>query len=219
LGVVEFVCGGVEDGDGGGFGAGVWLFFGLHSQHALEEPADHAFGFCGFGDIGAWGEDAEGRVDDDLFYGLGFSGGSCAELGFGKVKAGDLEAVEEKAGAAWVDIIGGDALEDFADGGLNGGAVLWEWQVEGGAAASALFWISDGAARGVVVVAEFLVAQADAAAAVTVGEDVTALEALWRFGFGDGVVHVPPHWVKSVQSVQKKRPEPVLPGSGLCSCG
>jgi hypothetical protein len=45
-------------------------------------------------------------------------------LGFGKVEAGDLEAVEEETGAAGVDVVGGDALEDFADGGLNGRAVF-----------------------------------------------------------------------------------------------
>jgi hypothetical protein len=64
----------------------------------------------------------------------------------------------------------------------------------------------------VVVIAEFFVAQAGAAAAVAVGEDVAALETFWCFGscVGDGVWHVPPHWVKSVQSIQKKRPELVL---------
>jgi hypothetical protein len=66
--------------------------------------------------------------------------------------------------------------------------------VEVGAAASALFWVSDRAARGVVVVAEFFVVQAGAAAAVAVGEDVAALEAFWCFGsgFDDGVLHVFP---------------------------
>jgi hypothetical protein len=43
---------------------------------------------------------------------------------FGEVEAGDLEAVEEQASAAWVDVVGGDALEDFADGGLDRGAVF-----------------------------------------------------------------------------------------------
>jgi len=45
-------------------------------------------------------------------------------LWFWQVEAGDLEAVEEEAGAAWVDIVGGDALQDLADGGLDGGAVF-----------------------------------------------------------------------------------------------
>jgi hypothetical protein len=91
-------------------------------------------------------------------------------------------------------------LEDFADGGLDGGTVFGERQMEGGAAASSLFWVGDGFSCGVVVVAEFFVVQAGAAAAVAVGEDVAALEAFRCFGFGvdDGVWHVSPHWVKSV---------------------
>ena len=56
---------------------------------------------------------------NDLFYDLWFDDGL-----FGEVETGDLEAVEEEAGAAWVDVVGGDALEDFSDGGLDGGAVF-----------------------------------------------------------------------------------------------
>jgi hypothetical protein len=44
--------------------------------------------------------------------------------GFGEVEAGDLEAVEEQAGAAGVDVVGGYALQNFADGVLDGGAVF-----------------------------------------------------------------------------------------------
>jgi hypothetical protein len=47
--------------------------------------------------------------------------------------------------------------------------------VEGGAAAAALYWISDRAAGGVVVVAELFLAETWACAAVSVGEDVAAL--------------------------------------------
>jgi hypothetical protein len=61
----------------------------------------------------------------------------------------------------------------------------------------------------VVVVTKFFVVQAGAAAAVAVGEDVAALEAFWCFGFLVSTM-VSPHWVKNVQSIQKKRPEPVL---------
>jgi hypothetical protein len=56
----------------------------------------------------------------------------------------------------------------------------------------------------VVVVAEFFAAEADAAAAVAVGEDVAALVAFW-FGLGHGVPS--PTGLKSVQSIQKKRDE------------
>jgi hypothetical protein len=57
----------------------------------------------------------------DGFGGVRFGAGG---RGLGQVEAGDLEAVEEQAGAAGVDVVGGNALEDFADGVLDGGAVL-----------------------------------------------------------------------------------------------
>jgi hypothetical protein len=107
-------------------------------------------------------------------------------LRFGEVEAGDLEAVEEEAGAAGVDVVGGDALEDLADGVLDGGVVLGERQVEGGAAAATLAWVFDGLAGGVVVVAELFLAEAWAGAAASVGEDVAALV---LFRFWCGVVH------------------------------
>jgi hypothetical protein len=58
--------------------------------------------------------------------------------------------------------------------------------VEGGAAAAALFRIGDGFSGGVVVVAELFVAEAWTGAAVSVGEDVTALILFGCFG---GVLH------------------------------
>jgi hypothetical protein len=45
-------------------------------------------------------------------------------VGVWEVETGDLEAVEEQAGAAGVNVVGGDALEDFSDGGLDAGAVF-----------------------------------------------------------------------------------------------
>jgi hypothetical protein len=119
---------GLKDGNDGGLGGSFvdvgfgWFFFGLHLHHALDEQGDSAFGSGGFGDVGARGEDAEGGVDGDLFYGLGFGFGEG--LWFREVEAGDLKAVEEEAGAAGIDVVGGDALEDFADRGLDGGAVF-----------------------------------------------------------------------------------------------
>ena len=144
-------------------------------HHSFDELGDGASAFCHFGDFGAWGEDAEGWVDGDLFYGLGFGGGLGEALRFGEVEAGDLEAVEEEAGAAGVDVVGGDAAENFADGLLDGGTVFRQRKVEGGAAASTLVRIGDGFSGGVVVVAEVFSAEAGAAAAVAVGEDVAAL--------------------------------------------
>jgi hypothetical protein len=102
-----------------GFG---WFFVFFVLHHALEEQGDGAFWSCGLGDVAARGEDAEGGIDGDLFYGLGF--GFRRGLWFGQVEAGDLEAVEEEPGAARVDVVGGDALQDLADRGLDGGAVF-----------------------------------------------------------------------------------------------
>jgi hypothetical protein len=92
----------------------------------------------------------------------------------GEVHGGDLETVEEQAGAAGVDFVGGDALEDFSEGVLDGGTVLGRGECEG-AAGSSGFGVGDGLAGGVVVVAEGFEAQAGGAAAVPVGEDVAAL--------------------------------------------
>jgi hypothetical protein len=58
-----------------------------------------------------------GNLFDD-FDRVGFS--VAVGRGFGEVETGDLEAVEEKAGATGVDVVGGDAAENFADGLLDG---------------------------------------------------------------------------------------------------
>jgi hypothetical protein len=95
-------------------------------------------------------------------------------VGFGQVHGGDLEAVEEEAGAAGIEFVGGDALQDFADGVLDGGAVFGQGEGEG-AATAAGGGVGDGFAGGVVVVAEGFEAQAGRAAAASVGKDVAAL--------------------------------------------
>jgi len=114
---------------------------------------------------------------------VGEFGDDDGGVGFGvgarEVECGGLEAVEEEAGAAWIEVVGGDALEDLCDGELDAGAVGElvrageDPSAEAGFAGGGVF---DGAAGGVVVVAEGLVAEAGAAAAVAVGEDVAALE-------------------------------------------
>ena len=98
-----------------------------------------------------------------------------------------MEAVEEEAGAAGVDLVAGDAAEDLADGELDGGAVFGHGEVEVGLVGSALTWVLHGAAGGVVVVAEVLVAKAGAGAAASVGEDVAALVADLILCFVHGV--------------------------------
>jgi hypothetical protein len=126
-------------------------------------------------------------VGCDLFDDFdGFGPGVAVGRWFGQVEAGDLEAVEEEAGAAGVDVIGGYAAEDFSDGMLDGGTVLRQRKVESGSATSALLRIGDRFSGGVVVVAEVFSAQARAAAAVAVGEDVAALV---LFGVWCGVFH------------------------------
>jgi hypothetical protein len=149
-----------------------------------EERAYDAEAFLFPGDLGAWGEDAKGGVGSDLLDGL-FSrlgGPTLGRLGFGEVEAGDLEAVEEQAGAAGVDVVGGDAAEDLADRRLDGGAVFWQEQVEGGTAAAALARVGDWLASVVVVVAELFSAEAWTGAAMSVGEDVAALVLFVGFG-------------------------------------
>jgi hypothetical protein len=56
-------------------------------------------------------------VGGDLFN--NFRCGFRVGLLFGEVEAGDLKAIEEESGAAGVDGVGGDALEDLADGLLD----------------------------------------------------------------------------------------------------
>jgi hypothetical protein len=88
--------------------------FALHDF--LDQPGNGAFALGGLADFGGWGEDAQFGVGGDLFDdfdGVGF--GIAVDGGFGKVEACDLEAVEEETGAAGVDVVGGDALEDLAD--------------------------------------------------------------------------------------------------------
>jgi hypothetical protein len=111
---------------------------------------------------------------------VGSLGGGFAVRGWGagQVEAGDLEAVEEETGAFGVDLVAGDAAEDLADGALDGGAVFGEREVEVRLAGAAAGGVFDGEAGGVVVVTKFFVAEAWAAAAVSVGEDMTALERL-----------------------------------------
>ena len=136
------------------------------------------FGFGGEGAVGF----VVGEVGDG-FLGLGD--------GFWEVGGGYLEAVEEEAGAAGVEVVGGDAVEDFGEGELDGGAVFERADGEGGlvAAAAVELVLGDGAAGGVVEVAERFGAEGGGAAAVAGGMDVAAVLAGFGLGFGhDGVL-------------------------------
>ena len=80
-------------------------------------------------EFGGRGEEAVLGVVDDLRDGFGRL---FVRVGFGEVAAGDLETVEEEAGAARVEVVGGDAEDDFAYGVLDGGAVLGSREREAG---------------------------------------------------------------------------------------
>jgi hypothetical protein len=155
------------------------------SVEIFEEDFERAPGFVGVKLCG-WSEDAVFGVVRDFGDGFGGGVGGC---GLGEVEAGDLQAVEEKPGATRIDLVGGDAAEDFADGLLDSGAVFRVGKGEAGLAALAGGCVLDWAARAVMEVAEglarrlgaFGAAEGWAAAAAAVGEDVAALEAS---GFG-----------------------------------
>jgi hypothetical protein len=162
----------LEGGEGAG-GEAIGLLL-LVLLPALEEDLLEGLFVFFAAEFGDGCERAEGGVEDDFVYGLD---GSGEFVGPGEVGAGDLEGVEDEAGAAGVYGVGGEAADELADGLLDGGAVLGEGEVEGGFPVGQADGIgSDGFAGGVVVVAEVLAAKGAAAAAVAVGEDVTALE-------------------------------------------
>jgi hypothetical protein len=169
---------GLDGGEGGGERMARFPLVGH-----FEETLDGAFGFDGFVVLGGWGEGAVDGVVDELGDGLL---GVLFGVGFGEIEAGDLEAVEEEAGAAGIDLVGGDAAEDFADGELEAGAfgeIAGVGEGEGGLTAAAAGRVLDGAAGGVVEVAEVFGAECGRGAAAAVGEDVAALEAR---GLGGG---------------------------------
>jgi hypothetical protein len=94
---------------------------------AVEEEV--AQGWVGGGglELVLGGEEAVDGVGDDLLDGLGLFGD-----GLGEVERGDLQAVEEQAGALGVEAAVGYALQDEADGRLDGAAVFGDGKVEGG---------------------------------------------------------------------------------------
>jgi hypothetical protein len=141
-------------------------------------------------ELGDGGEGAEVGIEGEVFDGdglvVGLFGGPGFEGGlFGEVGGGDLEGVEDEAGAAGIDGVGGDAGDDVVERDLDGGAVLDEGDgdvfvlgVAGGRLVAATV-------AGVVVEAEGFAAQGDGAAAEAVAADVAALEAA-GFGLGFG---------------------------------
>ena len=149
--------------------------------------------------FGDGGDEAVGFVEDEFFdedavfeerlrrwcgLGSGFGRG----LFGGQKRVEELEVVEEFAGAAEIEVVGGDAAEDLRGGGEGGGAVLDEGELEGlggvEVAEPAGFF---GVPGGVVEVAELLIAEGGRTALAAGGVDVAAFEALLRDGgeFGE----------------------------------
>ena len=106
-------------------------------------------------------------------------------VGPGTVSGGDLEAVEEEAGALGVDLVGGEGAEDFGEDDLDGAAVFEQGQGDGrglrrGGGGSVGYGFGGRDARisaaGLKVeVAEAVSADGDGAAFLSAGTDVLAL--------------------------------------------
>jgi len=101
----------------------------------FHEALFHGFGAGRGADFELGCDWAVDGVDDD--FGNGFNGLRVFG-GLGEVAGGDLEGVEQEAGAARVDGVGGDAADDFADALEDGGAVLGDGELEGGFAVAAV---------------------------------------------------------------------------------
>lgn len=104
-----------------------------------------------------------------------------------------------------VDLVGGEALDDLNEGGLEARGIGRDGDVEA-AAGAAMVGVGDGVARGVMVVAEVLSAKGGRAAAVVVGEDVGA--GVGWLGVGHG--YTPPPGIFLAESFDSKRLRPGL---------
>ena len=161
------------------------------------------FFFAGLGiEEGGRGDEAVGVVEDGVFdEGFGGDGvdgagvtmdaaAGCGTGGGGDIDAlrghagllrqgaeSDLQAVEDEAGAARVDVVAGNGVHDLGDGGADAVALFGVGEVMDAGAAEAGFRVGDRAAGGVVVVAELLGTQAGTAALAAGGEDVAAAAA------------------------------------------
>ena len=166
----------------------------------LEEDLFEAFFAGGLLELGLGGDGAVDGVEGDLVN--GFNGLGVLER-LGEVAGGDLEGVEEESGAARVDPVEGDAAHDFADGGLDGAAVLGEREVDGGLRGGVSDWLAEVFLRapgGVVVIAEIFLPDRAAAATVAVGEDVpTLIDGCFDDGIGRHWCEDPPPRCKSVK--------------------
>jgi hypothetical protein len=107
---------------------------------------------------------------------VGFRFGGVLVLVVVEVGVCDLESVEKQAGAAKVDVVGGDADHDSSEGLLDVAAGVGLRKREGGLAGSAVTKIFDGATSLVMVIAEALAAHGRASAAAVFRADLAAAE-------------------------------------------
>jgi len=92
----------------------------------------------------------------------------------GEVHRSNLQAVEEQASAAEIDVVAGDGTHHDADGVLDIGACPWVGDDEGSLARLALPDLIGSAAELIVVVAEVAASQRRAAATLASGFGVLA---------------------------------------------
>jgi hypothetical protein len=140
----------------------------------------------------------------------------------GEVAAGDLEGVEEETGTAGIDVVGGDASDDLAEGILDVGAATGCWKQESVAPSLPLLRVGDGATGGVVVVAKFFSAEGRTATMTSIGPGVAAEIVLRRAAVFDlldsvhYVLHDDPSPLDSAQSLRNRRDEGGLQSRSFC---
>lgn len=111
----------------------------------------------------------------------------------GDVGGGDLEAVEQEAGAAGVDVVSGEGAHDLFEGGLDVGAGAESLEGDGVVAGAAGADLVGRSAELAVEVAEGGSAEGGAAAARASGHGVAAAGAVLRvFEVGDHLSGI--HW-------------------------
>ena len=93
-----------------------------------------------------------------------------------EIRVCDLERVEKQSGAAEVDVVGGDADHDGAEGVLDVSAGVGRGEREGGLAGSAVTEVFHRTAGLVMVVAEAFAAHGRTATAAVFRADVAAAE-------------------------------------------